>query len=79
MPPKKFDNRSFAANPTIRPPTPQNARRPEILKPNSCMIISSVRTTIITFMILITISYVSVTYVASSSLDNFCKKGLVAI
>ena len=31
MPPKKFDNKSFAAKPTIRPPTPPNANRPEIL------------------------------------------------
>ena len=74
MPPKKFDNKSFAAKPTIRPPTPPNANRPEILKPNSCISISRVIITTITLIILMTISYVSVTNAASSSCVKLFKK-----
>ena len=37
-PPKKFDNRSFAAKPIAIPPTPPKAKTPEILSPKVCKI-----------------------------------------
>ena len=72
MPPKKFDNKSFAAKPTIRPLTPPNANRPEILKPNSCISISRVIITTITLIIYD--NSVSVTNAASSSCVKLFKK-----
>ena len=56
IPPKKFDNKSLAARPTISPPTPPNASNPDMLKPISCIRISDVMTIIIILDILITIS-----------------------
>ncbi len=41
-PPKKLDNKSFAANPTAIPPMPPNASTPEILNPRVCNITNAV-------------------------------------
>ena len=56
MPPKKLDSKSFAARPTINPPTPPNASKPDMLRPISCIIIKAVITTTNIFKILTTIS-----------------------
>ena len=75
-PPKKFDNRSLAANPTTKPPTPPNANSPEILKPNSCIRINTVITIIIILETLIVISYVCSTTIGSSNFEMFFRNNL---
>ena len=72
-PPKKFDKRSLAAKPTTKPPTPPNASKPEILKPNSCISVNAVIIITIILNILIVISYVSSTTLGSSPSFKFFK------